>query len=74
MEMKIKYPERYQIVHFKGKTNESCLQVSVRTWNEIIGKIVNNGTDFNLTEVKYSLSFTKNVLQPENVLKPTSQE
>ena len=66
------HPELYYIVDYECKeTNEVFLQLSVRTWNELIQKVLSNSqTDKSLMELKHALSFTKDVSASRNVLKP----
>ena len=66
------HPELFYIVDYECKeTNEVFLQLSVRTWNELIQKTISNSlTEISLMELKNALSFTKDVSASQNVLKP----
>lgn len=67
-----KTPELYYIVDYKSqKSDETYLQMSIKTYNSILKQVfscVND--DLDPVKVKYALSFTKNILTPENVIKP----
>ena len=74
--LKVKeHPELVHIVDFQSPaTNETYFQMSIKTYNSIIDKIFSNVDDgLDPTKVKYALSFTKNISEPGNVIKPAKK-
>ncbi|CAG5111516.1 Oidioi.mRNA.OKI2018_I69.chr2.g5818.t1.cds [Oikopleura dioica] len=72
-ELKVKkHPELIHIVDYVCEvTKEVFLQLSIRTWNDLIQKTLSNAFhDFSLMQLKHSISFTKDIIPPQNVLKP----
>jgi len=68
-------PELYYIVDYRSqKTDETCLQMSIKSYNSILKQLFSAvNDDLDVVKVKYALSFTKNISAPENVIKPAIQ-